>query len=117
MEKPEERNEVEEREADPDSMFLVPLDASTPTPFEEGLAMVAVESRSLFYGIPPNHHWLENIKRAELADQAYRDREAARKRALAGTRRETLKHVAVGAVVGALIEAGVFVALRLAGIL
>ena len=83
MEKPEERNEIEEREADPDSMFLVPLDASTPMPLEKGLAMVAVESRCLFYGIPPNHHWLENIKRAELADQAYRDREAARKRALA----------------------------------
>ena len=87
-------------------------------PFEKGREMVKVKVKDwhLFhnYGITPNPHWLENIKRAELADQAYQDREAARKRALDGTRRETLKHAAVGAAVGALTEA---VVLRLAGIL
>ena len=84
MKEPEERNGVEEREADPDSMSLVPLDASTPMPLEKGLAMVKVNDRRLFhnYGITPNHHWLENITRAEQSDQAYQDREAARKRTL-----------------------------------
>ena len=86
MKEPEERNDVEERATDPDSMFLVPLDASTPMPLEKGLAMVEVEAKNwhLFhnYGITPNHHWLENIARARQADIAYKAQESARKRAL-----------------------------------
>ena len=81
MEKPEERNE--EREADPVSMFLAQLDASTPMPLEEGREVVRVKSRYLFYnyGIP-NHHWPEDLARAYQADIAYKAQEAARKRAL-----------------------------------
>ena len=82
MEDPEERNDVEEREANVDSMFLVP-DASRPTPIDEGREMVRVKSRRRFYsyGIP-NHHLLEDLARAREADLAYKAQEAARKRAL-----------------------------------
>ena len=96
----------------------VGLDENTPVPLERGLALARKKAAEhyIYYG-RTNPYDEENIIKAHLADHADKDREAARKQMLAGTRRETLKHVAAGAVVGALIEAGVFVALRLAGIL
>ena len=117
--KPEERNDVEERVADKEPPYLVPLGPSIPMPLDMGLALVEAKDEDLRYrlGIAKNPCWAENIARAHQSDQAYKDREAERKRILVGTRRETLKHVAVGAAVGAVIEAGVFIALRFAGIL
>ena len=113
--KPEERNDVEERVADKEPPYLVPLGPSIPMPLDMGLALVEAKDEELHYslGIAKNPCWAENIARAHQSDQAYKDREAERKRMLVGTRRETLKHVAVGAAVGAMID----IALRFAGIL
>ena len=84
MEDPEERNDVEEREADPVSMFLAQLDASTPMPRKEAELRVLVRDRYIRYnyGITRNPRCDENAARVHQADLAYKALEAARKRAV-----------------------------------
>ena len=119
MEKPEEGNDDEARAADEESLYLVPLGPGIPMPLDMGLALVEAKDEDLRYrlGIAKNPCWAENIARAHQSDQAYKDREAERKRVLVGTRRETLKHAAVGAAVGAGATALINIALRSVGIL
>ena len=119
MEKPEERNDDEARAADEESLYLVPLGPGIPMPLDMGLALVDVKDEELRYeyGISKNPCRAKNIARANQSDQAYKDREAGRKRVLVGTRRETLKHAAVVAAVGAGATALINIALRSVGIL
>ncbi len=116
MEQAEERNADEEREAAAESEYAVPLDASTPMPLGKGLAMAAAKARErrYKYGVTDRHQWYEDIASAHQADEAYLDREAERKRILSTARGTTIRHVAIGAVIGAVIEAGI---LRLADML
>ena len=119
MEKPEERNDDEARTADEESLYLVQLGPSIPMPLAEGklLAAMKAHERHFRHGrIEPSDLEADFI-RVRQADQAYKDREAERKRVLVGTRRETLKHAAVGAAVGAGATALINIALRSVGIL
>ena len=57
----------------------VKLDASTPMPLHVGLDLVRMANFEHY-----NPHRQENVIGAHLADQAYKDREAERKRILLG---------------------------------
>ena len=96
MEKPEERNDDEARTADEESLYLVQLGPSTPVQLEEGklLAAMKAHERHFRHGrIEPSDLEADFI-RVRQADQAYKDREAERKRVLLTAWAPIVKYVA-----------------------